>query len=96
MSFQPGIPEILAKQNEYINELKNRLEKCDEEVEQLLQKVLSLEVQPGRHSEPSSKASKVKAREKKSIVKNKSPRIPSTRRNKKDLGPHQKKIKFHS
>ncbi|MBW0543837.1 hypothetical protein O181_083552 [Austropuccinia psidii MF-1] len=91
MSFQLGIPGILSKQNKYINELKNRLEKRDEEVEQLLQKVLSLEVQQGQHSEPSSKASKVKTREKKSIVKNKSSRTPSTRRNKKDLGPNQTK-----
>ncbi|MBW0564373.1 hypothetical protein O181_104088 [Austropuccinia psidii MF-1] len=91
MSFQPGISKILAKQNEYINELKNRLEKHYEEVEKLLQKVHSLKVQPGQNSGTSSKASKVKSPKEKSIVKNKSPKTPSTRSNKKGLGRHQKK-----
>ncbi|MBW0502958.1 hypothetical protein O181_042673 [Austropuccinia psidii MF-1] len=69
---QPDILQILQKQNEYINNLKAKLNKRDKDVEALMQKVLSLQVESSKTTEPSSKNQQGTSYKKKTNIKHKS------------------------
>ncbi|MBW0461733.1 hypothetical protein O181_001448 [Austropuccinia psidii MF-1] len=51
----PNISQILQKQNEYINELRSKLEERDEQIGGLLEKVLNLQVATDRNTKSQSK-----------------------------------------
>ncbi|MBW0493900.1 hypothetical protein O181_033615 [Austropuccinia psidii MF-1] len=69
---QPDISQILQKPNEYINDLKAKLNKRDKDVEALMQKLLSLQVESSKTPEPSSKNPQGTSYKKKTKIKHKS------------------------
>ncbi|MBW0574191.1 hypothetical protein O181_113906 [Austropuccinia psidii MF-1] len=85
---QPDISRILQTQNQYINELRTKLEQCDQEVEALLAKVSNLEVQPARKEQAPFKVQNSKLRESISKSKGKSSKIKIKARTKNTKGPN--------
>ncbi|MBW0487262.1 hypothetical protein O181_026977 [Austropuccinia psidii MF-1] len=91
---QPDISQILQKQNEYINNLKTKLDERDKDVEALMQKVLSLQVESSKTTEPSSKNQQGTSYKKKTNIKHKSSSTKS--KGKAPKSQNSSKNKSHS
>ncbi|MBW0559815.1 hypothetical protein O181_099530 [Austropuccinia psidii MF-1] len=84
---QPDISQILQTQNQFIIDLKNQLQRRDEEVETLLAKVENLQVKVTQKS----KKSKEKTNKKKATIEQNYP-AASTSKAKKSQSPAKKKL----
>ncbi|MBW0473574.1 hypothetical protein O181_013289 [Austropuccinia psidii MF-1] len=93
---QHDILRILQKQNEYINDLETKLNQRYKDVEALMQKVLSLQVESSKTTEPSSKNQQGTSYGKKTNIKHKSSSTKSKGKAPKSQNSSKKKSRSAS